>query len=83
MSLNQHADRNRVSLEWMPGNMGLMGMSSQMHWCKLHPGGARPEPTCGIAPTTARRLLTEWTKRRYLRHWRSVVNSEAHSPWVM
>ncbi|KAJ8958459.1 hypothetical protein NQ318_002248 [Aromia moschata] len=73
-SLTKLAEHNSITLKWMRGHQGHIGNERADIVAKK---GAEvpligPEPTCGLAYRTARRVMKDLLKEKHISHWAKV-----------
>ncbi|KAJ8961350.1 hypothetical protein NQ318_014593 [Aromia moschata] len=73
-SLTKLAEHNSITLKWMRGHQGHVGNERTDFLAKK---GAEvpllgPEPTCGLAYRTARRVMKDLLREKHISHWAKV-----------
>ncbi|KAJ8944567.1 hypothetical protein NQ318_015735 [Aromia moschata] len=73
-SLTKLAEHNSITLKWMRGHQGHEGNEKADFLAKkgVEVPLIGPEPTCGLAYRTARRVMKDLLREKHISHWAKV-----------
>ncbi|KAJ8944625.1 hypothetical protein NQ318_017149 [Aromia moschata] len=71
-SLTKLAEHNSITLKWMRGHQGHVGNERADFLKERRVPLIGPEPTCGLAYRTARRLMKDLLREKHISHWAKV-----------